>query len=273
MGRLDEDTKLVARDNVFEARIPAEWRSLAPSGGFLAALALRGAGERAKVRRPVSFSCVFVAAPSMDALLTLDVTTLKTGKRSEVFRVSMTQLGRPILDAHVWTCDEGPGIVHDEAPAPHVPAPEELRTMDELPPEERHPTSPFWTNIEERRHEWSMGERPTRVQGWFAFRPQKTFDDPFVDAARPVILLDALVYGAAMGPHPRKLVLAASLDVNVHFHRSTWPLSPYVYAEVEAPIATCGRIGGTGRVWDADGRLVASGSSQMLSLAPPRERA
>jgi acyl-CoA thioesterase-2 len=269
VGRLDEDTALVARDDTFEGRLSPEWAYVMPSGGFTAALMLRAVGERANVRFPASFACVFLSPPSYDRPLVMTLDLLKGGMRSEVFRVRASQSARAIAEAHVWTCAPTEGLEHDIERAPAAPPREQIKTYEELPDEQRHPPFPIWKQIEERRHRWTTSERPPSVEGWFAFRPVGSFEDPFVDAGRSLILIDALVIAAAKGPHPDESNMATSLDLRAHFHRTESPLSEWLYALVEAPVATFGRYGGRGKIWDESGRIVASGSSQMYSLDAP----
>jgi acyl-CoA thioesterase II len=276
MGRLDEDSKLVRCGDGFEAVLPVEWRFVTPSGGFLALLALRAVGERARVRTPVSLSCVFVAPADVNAPVSIVTELLKPGKRSELFRAAVTQEGRTILEAHVWTCDTREGLEHEFAEVPAVPPPLDLRPATELPPEQRRIAFPFWANFEERPYDcgwWSASRtRAPREQSWFKFVPAGSFDDAFLDAGRPLMLLDALVFPAAVGPHwgPDFFRVAASLDLHVQLHSASWPVSDWLFADVEAPVARWGRLGGRGRIWDASGRLVASGASQMVCAPSSR---
>jgi acyl-CoA thioesterase len=274
MGQLDLDTALKRTgDQTFETNLSRDWMFAAPSGGYLSSLALRAVSEHAQVRYPISISVIYVGVATLASPLTLTVTKLKAGKRSEAFRVAATQDGsRSVYEAHIWTCSptEDPaqaGLTHDLVPMPKAAAPEDLLPGEELPPEDRPPPFPFWTNIDARRDHYTLtAKRPPRLGGWFKYRPVAVFDDPFTDSARPLILLDALVFGAHLGPHPHQFAPATSLDVVAHYHRRDWPLSAWLYVDVEAEIAVEGRIHGRGRVWDESGRLVASGVSQMLSI-------
>ena len=60
-------------------------------------------------------------------------------------------------------------------------------------------------------------------QEWLRFLPDATFDDPWVDAARSVILVDLPSWPSAHRPHAwqQPPFMAPTLDLNVAFHRPT----------------------------------------------------
>jgi acyl-CoA thioesterase len=101
------------------------------------------------------------------------------------------------------------------------------------------------------------------------YRPVATFDDPFANAGRAVVLLDTMSWPAAVQAHPfPSPYLAPSLDVSVQFHRPA-PRSAWLLCDTRAPVATGGLIGSQAQVWSEDGRLVASGASQLLCRPNP----
>src|SRR5262245_56590048 len=108
---------------------------------------------------------------------------------------------------------------------------------------------------------------------WYRFRPRATFDDPFVDAARALLLIDTMTWPAASSAHPPDdaTYIAPSLDVTAQFHRLI-PESDWLLSDTVAPVAADGLIGTTSRVWSADGRLVASGTGHLLCRPDPRSR-
>jgi len=63
---LDEATRLEGEDRSFSIRLDEAWEIWGPSGGYLAAIALRAAGRCAEIPRPASFYCHFLSAPSFD---------------------------------------------------------------------------------------------------------------------------------------------------------------------------------------------------------------
>ena len=148
-----------------------------PNGGYLAAIALRAAGEVAEIKRPASFYCHFLSSPAFD-VVELKVSVLKQGRRAESFAVEMTQQGKPILHAMVKTAAEAPGYSHQHPSAPAVPLPETLKTYEELFP--ASPPFSFWENVERRPVDQSTTDEPQAplVQAWTRFRPTARFEDP-----------------------------------------------------------------------------------------------
>jgi hypothetical protein len=45
MGNLDDDTKLIGGEGLYTARLAPDWKIWGPNGGYVAAIALRGAGQ------------------------------------------------------------------------------------------------------------------------------------------------------------------------------------------------------------------------------------
>ena len=104
-------------------------------------------------------------------------------------------------------------------PPPDVPGPDELKSIQELVPDDAPPPFPFWRNFDAKpihfEQPWPPeGPRPATWQEWLRFLPTATFDDPWADAARsrdprrpaelavrapPPRLAAAAVHGA----HPR----------------------------------------------------------------------
>jgi acyl-CoA thioesterase-2 len=204
----------------------------------------------------------------------LQVTTLRAAKRAESLRVTMTQKGRPILEATAWVIGDADGLEHDVATMPEVSPPSALKPLHELvPPEQLAQRFRFWSNLESRPLDFVPGaERPIGAPAWrewYRFRPRATFDDPFVDAARSLLLIDTMGWPAASVAHPRDSgYVAPSLDVNAHFHRLDSD-EEWLLADAVAPVATNGLIGAQGKVWSAGGQLLASGSCQMLCRPVP----
>jgi acyl-CoA thioesterase II len=273
MGDFAAETAVEARDGRWRATLSRDWEIWGPNGGYVAAIALRAAGAATALRRPASFAGHFLSVAEFDAV-DLEVTTLRAAKRAASLRVSMSQKGRPIFEAIVWVVGEGEGLQHDDAVMPAVPAPSELRSIEELvPPEDLQQRYKFWENFEARPIDfvpWAarVPGRPAWCE-WYRFRPSCSLDDPFVDAARSLLLIDTMGWPAACRAHPRDSgFVAPSLDVAVQFHRLA-PDSEWLLVDAVAPVAAEGLIAGQGRVWSADGRLLASGGGQLLCRPVP----
>lgn len=268
MGDFERDTRVVGSDGLYRIELSSDWDIWGPNGGYLAAVALRAIGEEAQIRRPATFSAHYLSVARFDAV-DIEVATLRRGRRSESFRVSIRQEGKPILEGLAWTAAERDGLVHDAAKAPGVPAAQDLKSSDELVRDDR-PRFPFWDNLEQRPTKWDPRNPPEPTDpesiGWYRFRPRATFDDPFVDAARALLLIDTMIWPAAWHHHVPDNYYAPSLDVVAWFHRGA-PGSEWLLCEARSPLAEAGLIAGTSRVWTTDGSLMASGGAQLACVS------
>jgi acyl-CoA thioesterase-2 len=247
--------------------VSSDWEIWGPNGGYIASLALRAAGEMAAIKRPVSFYCHFIRSAQFEPV-ELQAEIVQQGRRAESIRIGVSQRGKIVLAGLLRTAAICDGIEHDEAPA-DAPAPESLPTLEELYPEVAAKFT-FWRNVETRiiQPERSRRDRlpaAPRLREWYRFRPRATFDDPFVDAARSLVLLDTLGWPAAWQHHPGTGVIAPSLDVAAFFHRPAQH-SEWLLVDHASPSAAEGLVGTHGRVYDRAGRLVASGGSQLLCV-------
>jgi acyl-CoA thioesterase II len=276
MGNLADDTAVEGSDGHYRGELSSDWEIWGPNGGYVASVALRAAAAASRFVRPASLTCHYLSSAKF-APVDLDVVFLRQAKKAESLRVSMTQDGAPILEAMVWMIDDVDGLEHDHAVMPEVPAPAELRSIEELvDPEDPGPPFRFFDNLEQRplswfpRDEW-MNRPPgePRVQSWFKFRPAATFDEVVVDACRLVVLVDTMEWPAAVRAHTGALpFIAPSLDLAVRFHRFD-PQSAWLLTDTSADVANDGLIGGTGEVYSESGRLLASGGQQMLCRPVP----
>ena len=271
MGDLAADTAIEGADGRYRAHLSRDWEIWGPNGGYLAVIALRAAGAHTPLRRPATFSCHYLGVAGFDGV-DLDVRTIRGSKRAASVGVSMTQHGKPVLEAHVWIVGDVDGLEHDAAPLPDVPLPDELPNVEELMVgQERGPYHAFWSNFEERPSSWLPREAwearepgDPVVRSWYRYVPRDTFDDPFVDAGRSLLLVDTLGWPAAVRAHTSDLPFyAPSIDVTARFHAAA-PESAWLLAECRSPIARDGLVASEASVWSADGLLLASGGQQML---------
>lgn len=271
MGDFAEDTHVVGSNGTYTATLSRDWEIWGPNGGYLAAIALRAAGTETPLRRPATLACQFLSVAEFGPV-DLTVRVLRAAKRAAAVGVSMSQNGRAIVEALAWAVDaDSKGLEHNVTRMPSVPAPGALQSYEELQLE-GYPWFPFWQNVETREigRPLDQNEPGEPVwQAWMRFRPAATFDDPFVDAARAVVLLDTMSWPAAARAHafPRPY-LAPSLDVSVQFHQRAAG-SEWLLCDTRAPIANGGLIGSQAQVWSQDGQLIASGGSQLLCRPNP----
>ena len=270
MGDLGKDTAVEPLgDGRYRATLSSDWEIWGPMGGYVAAVALRAAGEAGAHPYPAAFSCHYLGVADF-ADVDIVVETRRRGRNATSQRVEVTQAGRPILDAMVWSAAEVEGLEHDESEAPAVPGPDglaELGAPGGIPQAE---VPPFWGNLRARPvdHEpvWPPGEpRAAEWRQWVCFDPAPAVEDPWVDGARLVVLADLPSWPAAHRPHAwrRPPFIAPTLDLNVAFHR---PASgaEWLLVDGAAPVSARGLFGWTARVWSAGGTLHASGGGQCL---------
>lgn len=278
MGDLSLDTSVEGADGKYRSTLSADWEIWGPNGGYVASVALRVAGAHTKLPRPASFYCHFLAVAEF-AEVDMEVVTLRASKRAESIRVSMTQKGKPILEALAWTVAEGEGLEHDKAEMPKVPDPDDLRPPWEIWPDP--PMYKFWNNFDGRAVIAPIGvpsvifpQMPyskglSRWLGWYSYLPRATFDDLFVDACRYLILLDTMMWPAATLHHGwNTKFIAPSIDVAVRFHRFA-PHQAWLLCDAQSAIAGEGLVSGSSRIFSRDGRLLASGGQQMLARPNP----
>jgi acyl-CoA thioesterase II len=277
MGDLERDTRLSGADGRYTITLSEDWRIMGPNGGYMAAVALRAAGMEAAIRRPASISCHFISVPKF-AAVDVEVRAFQKGRRAESFHVAMSQEGRPVLQAIVRTAADGAGVEHDFTRMPEVPPPAELKSFLD------HWTGPvedipFWRNIDSRivYPERVMADDqafdPTVLE-WYRFEPTATFEDPFADACRLVVLMDTFAWPAGANPHPRNTreYQGVNLDVVAWFCDAGQD-APWLLCDYESPLARAGLVAGHGRVWSEDGRLLAMGGAQILCLPGGQLRA
>jgi acyl-CoA thioesterase-2 len=277
MGDLAADTRVEGGSGEYTATLSRDWEIWGPNGGYVASIALRGAAAHSRFDRPASLVGHFLGVASFDTPLDVRVVTLRSAKRAESMRVSLVQGDQPIFDALVWAVGDVAGLEHDVTTMPSKPEPEELPTIAERLGDEltENPYHRFWSNFDERVpdedwiDDWKNRPPGEPVHGhWYRFVPASTFDDPWVDACRSLILVDTLGWPAVCQLHPRNPFIAPSIDLSCAFHRAR-AQEPWLYAEATAESAANGLVGCASRVWARDGTLLAVGTSQLLCRPMP----
>jgi acyl-CoA thioesterase-2 len=277
MGDLAVDTRVEGGSGEYRAALSRDWEIWGPNGGYIASIAMRGAGAHSRFDRPASLVGHFLGVASFDAPLEVRVATLRSAKRAESMRVTLSQGDQPIFDALVWAVGDVAGLEHDRTTMPRKPAPEGLPTIAERIGDRftENPYHRFWSNFDERVpdedwiDDWDNRQPGEPVHGhWYRFVPVSTFDDPWVDACRSLILADTLGWPAVCQLHPRNSFIAPSIDLSCAFHRARAE-EPWLYAEATAESAANGLVGCASRVWARDGTLLAVGASQLLCRPMP----
>jgi acyl-CoA thioesterase len=276
VGDLAADTAVEPLgDGRYRAVVSHDWEIWGPNGGYLAAIALRAAGCSATFRRPASISCRFFAVAAF-APVELTVTVLRTSLWAESLRVVMSQRDRPVLEVNVWAVAGLPGPRRAWTAMPVLPPPQQLRSLEEEAAAIGQPAVAFWRNLEIRAVRESVGpdgRSEPAILAWQRFRPRATFDDPWVDACRHVVLLDTGQFPAVTrGFTPAELdFIAPTLDFYVAFLGEATG-HEWLLGETRGVAAADGLIAARGQIWTADGDLVAAGTQQMM-VVPARRSA
>jgi acyl-CoA thioesterase II len=267
MGTLMQATNLLATNDGFSVVLDPDWEGWGPAGGYLAAIALRAAEHVAREgHRPITLSAQFLSKPERGkADVLIDV--CKPGVSSLV-NVSLSQSKRRFFQAQIWTTSKTTGPHNNRIAMPKTPPPEALSTLEEHFSELGRSLVTFWSRLDCRPIEFRApgGALPQtdRLQRWYRFRDEAESVNSFEQAARAAILIDANIWAA----HWRMLESepeygGPSLDLTVWFHDVT-ACSEWLLLDSTSPTAQCGVIHGTGSVWSADGRLIASGGGNCL---------
>jgi len=277
MGDLAADTKVEGADGRYSAVLSEDWRIWGPNGGYVSSVALRAAGVATSVvaARPASIAVHFLGVARFEPV-DIDVTPIRTTKRAESLRVSMSQHGSPIVEALVWTVADGlEGLDHDHKPMPSVPAPEAVPTWeDRIAASEAQPPPVafrFWENIEHAGIHWHdewppPGPLVPETCWWARFRPVSIFADPWVDACRSLILLDTFGWPVASMAHAYREphgFIAPTIDLSVRFHRADRD-EPWLLIEGRSPVGAHGMMSAELAVWSRCGALLATGVQTML---------
>lgn len=281
MGDFEVDTRLEqVGEGRFRATLSRDWEIWGPNGGYVASIALRAAGEVAQVKRPASFSGHFVSVGSFDAV-DVEVRTIRAGRRAESLAVSIAQRGKPLFEGLLRTAAQGPGLEHDVAQIPEQTPPSELRSIQEVVEEQlgdeaEGPSFPFWLNFDvkpiwpERISAAPREAYEPIFREWYRFTPRACFDDPFLDAARSLMMIDTASWIAASQPYPNSGFTAPNLDVTAWFHRFE-PRAEWLLLDHRCRVAEAGLMGTDACIWSESGKLLATGGAQLFCIPNPTE--
>jgi acyl-CoA thioesterase II len=277
VGDLAADTAVDGEAGRYVGEVSRDWEIWGANGGYLASIALRAAGAHTGRVRPASLTCQFLRAGRFEPI-ELEVETVRATRRADAVHVRAVQGGDAVLTAQVWAVDDNDGLEHLHTSRPIEGPPEAVPTVRErLEAAGRADESPpfrFWENFDARPLHWVddwEDRQPGRPEagGWYRFLPVDSYQDPWVDACRSVILADTFTWPAAVQAHPPgRGFIAPSLDLAVQLHHHAAD-SPWLLVWGVAPVAHRGTIGCTSQVWAEDGRLAAVAIGTCLCVPAP----
>ncbi|KEF03893.1 MULTISPECIES: acyl-CoA thioesterase [Streptomyces] len=247
-------------------------------GGQVAAQALVAAGRTVPEDRPPhSLHAYFLRPGDPGAPIVYTVDRIRDGRSFTTRRVVAVQHGQPIfhLSASFQVYEEG--MEHQE-PMPYAPDPLTLPTAAEMLPRyaDRFREPGVAQRLLEARAAvdlryvdappfGSVGEpRDPRSQVWFRTNGKLdgAIDQPLlhiclVTYVSDMTLLDSVLLAHGRGGWAVGDVVGASLDHAMWFHRP-FRADDWLLYDQESPTAQGGRGLGKGRIFTADGQLVAS---------------
>ncbi len=276
MGDLSLDTRLTELEREedrarFGADLSPDWEIWGPNGGYLASVALRAAGVVAERARPATINAHIVGAGTSGPV----ECSVRVNRRTRVatsVTVELRQGDRDWMVATVWGVDDDlTGLEHQTADRPDPPGPDGLPTFDErMAGVDLGARHPFWSNVEQRPARWiddahERTDLEAHKEVWYRFVPTGTFDDPWVDAMRSLILIDLDSWPAAVSPHMGDDLehYAPTIEVTARFCADT-RAEPWLLSRARTPRQTGGLIAATGDIWTPAGELVAVGGSTLL---------
>src|SRR4051812_7997353 len=156
-------------------------------GGYMAAIALRpAAAEVTPGLLPATFSCQYFSPAAFEEV-EIDVTVRRASKRTAAVAMSISQGGKPVLDAQSWFAAEADNVVHDHAPRHPHGHPDDHKPISEYVTDDS--PFPFWMNFDAKPLMWIddwdnfPGDKPEWAE-WVMFQPQASFEDPVMEACR-----------------------------------------------------------------------------------------
>ncbi len=269
MSLFHDDTAVVVADGGYRATLSRDWEIWGPNGGYVSAIALRAAGIAAPPdHKPVSISVQYLSVAAF-ADVDLTVEPIKTGRSAWCLNVVMRQGGKAILQAQVWTTSRTEGPVGLEREHPYVPRPADLPLAETYLPKDA-PKHQFWENIAVKPVAFipygAVNPDGSKTQQWYRYVGyQNPGGDRFLDAGRALLMIDTILWPSHhRGKGVGKIdYIAPSLDLTVWFHDQPGA-SEWLLADAHADVAGGGLVSGQCDIWSEDGRLIATGGSQML---------
>lgn len=258
-------------------------------GGRMLAQGLLSAVETVSALPPSSLHAYFLAPARVAVPIEYRVQRLRDTRRFAHRLVTAVQEERSIFVLMAQFHAPEHGFDRQDAIMPDVPPPEEVQTLQHFVRENEH-----WLDAA-AMHNFSgpvpVEMRPIDPEAYFRHRSQRAsrsfwfrvpgalaVDDPRSHACLLAYASDYWLAGVAATPHifptNGKDLLLSSLDHAVWFHRPARH-DDWLLHHCSSPSARDGLALAQGRIFDRQGRLVASTSQECLmrSLGPPRSEA
>jgi acyl-CoA thioesterase II len=111
-----------------------------------------------------------------------------------------------------------------------------------------------------------IGRGPV-LEDWYRFKDFPVTDDVCLDNARSLLLIETIQWPSwHRGWEVKPDYIAPSLDVTAWFHQRPGS-ADWLLGHARTDVAGGGLIHGNVHIWSEDGRLLASGGSNLLHVA------
>ncbi|MEN8181336.1 MAG: thioesterase family protein [Myxococcota bacterium] len=253
----------------YRAQLAEAWAFQGPMGGYLAGVALRAIAAESPQPRPASFTCQFLRAGRFGSV-EIEVTRLRSSKRTDALRAELRQDGETLLCAQAWMVADGlQGLAHRGGQMPDVGRPAELDGFEDLM-DNYDEWPPLWRSVRGKPSGWMTPEpREPICNFWMRLLETPTLPGPLDDAVRQLLWIDVPPWNAVVSAHGFPIrYMAPNLDLTVQFHQFA-PEAEWVLCSGLSPHAGAGLAGSVSQLWTEDGRLLASGTAQLLCRPNP----
>ncbi len=261
MANFEQDTCVFPSQTGWQATLSPEWQVQGPQGGYVAAVALRAmaaAVEEGFV--PVSLTGQFLTSATAGPA-ELETTLLRQGRNAAFTTSTVNQEGRARLGASAcfFRPNDGPNLL--KLTPPELPPPEACKPMPIS-----NPSGQRFSFHENLRMLVPPSGEPYKSRNefvfWVRYCEQTWGDDPLINAAALIPLLDMAVFPASYQAIPT-LRGAVSLDLTIHWHNrqtgDTW-----IGMRGRCQHAGGGILNGWAEAWTPEGVLLATGTQQVV---------
>ncbi len=264
------DTAIGESSDHARIALRSAWDAIGPNGGFLAALALRAAGNAAELERPIAIHTTFLRPPTHGEVV-LSSRLLRRSRRSEAIEVAVEQDSELVTTSLVRTMSSRDGIEHDyrtTCPAPD--GPESFRDLVDLLPDGAA-LPPIADALEIRPvqtwDQWPpVAAQDPFVSSWIRPRIEVATGDPYIDGGIVLVMADLVTWPAIEVAHlaaPSHFAQTVTLELNFlePLIRPGW-----LYVEGRAPWANHGLISCQIEIWNERGTHLVSGHANMVCV-------
>jgi acyl-coenzyme A thioesterase PaaI-like protein len=237
------------------------------NGGYLAAAAIRAAGDISGGGRPVSLSLQFLRGVKL-APTTLVSKFLHRGSATELLEGRIVQDGRIAALSHLWVHKSGPSPEMRGAVMPLVPHPDELRSQSDMRAG-RGPQEPFYRTFEQRRMntlDWGTRRHNLpQALSWVRYRDLPAPESDFLAAAMVLPLIDITGVAAACNGYGSNVLtsIAPTIQLSAHFYELA-AVEEWLLTDATAECMGDGLLNSRVCIWAPGGALVAQGLTQMV---------